>query len=296
MLGKIKQSEGGPPGYEEARHQGMKRMRTRILAATAAVLASAVVLAPPAAAQTDYYNTDKGRPVTIEDAYPVERYAFELQLAPVRLERESGGVYHWEIAPELAYGILPRTQLEVGFPLSFVDAGGEGGTEGLAGIEIAALHNLNVETRTLPALAVAAEVLLPVGGLAPDRAYTSLKGIATRTFSWARFHVNGQYTLGSGAEEGDEVGEASRWMAGIAVDRTLPLRSLLMTADVFAEQPLVDDEELAWTAEAGFRYQTSPQFNIDFGVGRRFAGGERGWSFTFGAAHAFAVRSLLPIR
>lgn len=266
-------------------------MRTRIFAATAAVLASGA-FARPADAQTDYYNTDKGRPVTVEDASPVERYAFELQLAPVRMERESGGEYTWEVAPELAYGILPRTQLEVGFPIAFQDAG----AQGLAGIEVAALHNLNVETRTLPALAVAAEVLLPVGGLGPDRAYTSLKGIATRTFSWARFHVNGQYTLGADAEEGDAVGEASRWMAGIAVDRTFPLRSFLVTADVFAEQPLVDDEELAWTAEAGFRYQTSPELNIDFGVGRRFAGGGQGWFLTFGAARAFAVRSLLPIR
>lgn len=271
-------------------------MRIQRLAAAAAVLAIGAVVRP-AGAQTDYYNTDKGRPVTIEDAYPVERYAFELQLAPVRLEREGGGDYSWEIAPELAYGILPRTQLEVGFPIVFRDASGdEGRAEGLAGIEVAALHNLNVETRTLPALAVGAEVLLPVGGLAPDRAYTSLKGIATRTFSWARFHVNGQYTLGSDAGEGDPVGEASRWMAGVAVDRTFPLRSLLVTADVFAEQPLVDDDELQWTAEAGFRYQTSPQFNIDFGAGRRFAGGEQGWFLTFGAAHAFAVRSLLPVR
>lgn len=283
-------------------------MRKRIFAALVAVLA----LVAPAAAQTDYYNTDKGRPVQVEDAAPVERYAFELQLAPVRLERESGGTYTWEIAPEIAYGIAPRTQLEVGFPVAFVDAGFYGRAEGLAGIEIGALHNLNLETRTLPALAVAGEVLLPVGGLAPDETYASLKGIATRTFSWARFHVNGQYTFGSDADEGDDVGddvgddwgnnvgddlgEASRWMAGIAVDRAFPLRSLLVTADVFAEQPLVEDEELAWTAEAGFRYQTSPQFNIDFGVGRRFAGGEQGWFLTFGAAHAFAVRSLLPIR
>jgi hypothetical protein len=49
---------------------GMESMKTRIFAATAAVLAS-VAAAPPAGAQTDYYNTDKGRPVTIEDAYPV---------------------------------------------------------------------------------------------------------------------------------------------------------------------------------------------------------------------------------
>lgn len=267
-------------------------MKIPIRAAAAAVLALGAA-AGPARAQTDYYNTDKGRPVQIEDAYPVERYAFELQLAPVRVEREGGGVYTWEIAPELAYGILPRTQLEVGFPIAFADVAGDGG---LAGIEVAALYNLNVETRTLPALAVAAEVLLPVGGLAPDRAYTSLKGIATRTFSWARFHVNGQYTLGSGAAEGEHAGEASRWMAGVAVDRTFPLRSLLVTADVLAEQPLVEGEELAWTAEAGLRYQTSPQLNVDLGVGRRFAGGDQGWFFTFGAAHAFALRSLLPIR
>jgi hypothetical protein len=292
-------------------------MQTRLklaggLAAAALALGAQAV---PAFTQTDYYNTDTGRPVRIEDAYPVERYAFELQLAPLRLERASGGVYNWEVAPEIAYGILPRTQLEVGFPLTLVDAGGEGQTEGLAGIEIAALHNLNVETRTLPALAVAGDVLLPVGSLGPDRAYASLKGIATRTFSWARFHVNGQYTFGPepglspetqpGMAADDVVVaprqpeaevEASRWMAGIAVDRTLPLRSLLVTADVFAEQPLADEEELTWTAEAGLRYQTSPQFNVDVGIGRRFAGGGQGWFFTVGAARAFAVRSLMPLR
>ena len=74
------------------------------------------------AAQTDYYNTDAGRPVRIEDAYPVERYAFEAQVAPLRLERADGGGYHWEIEPELAYGIFPRTQVEVGLPLTFQDA------------------------------------------------------------------------------------------------------------------------------------------------------------------------------
>ncbi|MEW5930243.1 MAG: hypothetical protein AB1941_22520 [Gemmatimonadota bacterium] len=263
----------------------------RTLAGAAATLAA---LHQPLAAQTDYYNTDTGRPVRIEDAAPTERYAFELQLAPLRLEREAGGAYHWEIAPELAYGILPRTQLEVGFPLVYVDAAGGGGASGLAGVEVAALHQLNVETRTLPSLAVAADVLLPVGGLAPEGVYTSVKGIATRTLSWARFHANAQYTFGDDLSDGEEAGEASRWMAGLAVDRTFPLRSMLVVADVFAEQPLHDGEELQWTAETGLRYQTSPQFNVDLGVGRRFAGGGQGWFFTFGASHAFAVRSLMP--
>ena len=263
--------------------------RRAIAAAGAAALA---FWAAPAAGQTDYYNTDAARPVRVEDAYPTERYAFELQMAPLRLERGPGGVYTWEVAPEIAYGILPRTHLEVGFPVRFVDAGGEAEAGGLAGIEVAALHNLNVETTTLPAFAVAADVLLPVGGLAPERAYTSVKGIATRTFAFARFHANAQYTFGSDPGAGEEAGEASRWMAGLAVDRAFPLRALLATADVFAERPL-GDGDLAWTVEAGVRYQLSPQFNVDLGVGRRFTGGEEGWFFTFGTARAFGVRALV---
>lgn len=242
------------------------------------------VLAGPAAGQTDYYNTDEGRPVRIEDAAAVERYAFEIQLAPLRLDLQ-GGSYIWEVAPELAYGILPRTQVEVAFPFAFLD----GGHQGLAGIEVSALHNLNTETRTLPALAVAGSVHLPVGPLASDDAYASVKGIATRTFSWARFHANAEYTFGPDA------GEEGKWMAGLAVDRAFPLRSLLVTADVFAEEPWADDVDLLWTAETGIRYQLSPQFNVDAGVGRRFAGAQ-GWFFTVGAAHAFALRSLLPGR
>lgn len=261
----------------------------RIVAGAALMMA----FGGPAAAQTDYYNTDKGRPVRVEDAYPVERHAFELQIAPLRLERAAGGVYNWEVAPEVAWGVLPRTQLELAFPLAHVDAGAAGKASGLAGIELSALYNLNNETRTLPALAIAADVLLPVGGLGPDRAYPTLKGIATRTFSRARFHANAEYTLGPDA---DEVGEASRWMAGIAVDRTFPIRSILVTADLFAEQALDPEESLSWTAEAGLRYQTSPQFNVDLGIGRRFAGDEQGWSFTVGVAHAFALRTLLPGR
>lgn len=247
-------------------------------------------------AQTDFYNTDARRPVRIEDAYPVERYAFEAQVAPLRLERSDGGRYHWEIEPELAYGILPRTYVEVGLPLLFSD--GEHGGEGFAlgGIDLKLFHNLNAETRTLPAFAVAANVLLPVGSVAPDRIYPAVTGIATRTFRLARVHVNGQYTFGSTPEMDDNVGEASRWLAGVAVDKTFPLQSALIIGDVYAEQPLHADEGVRWTVEAGTRYQLNPFFALDAGIGRHLSGDERGWFITFGAARAFAVRSLMPGR
>jgi hypothetical protein len=258
----------------------------------------------PAAAQTDYYNTDAGRPVLIEDAYPTERYAFELQLAPLRLERLGEGVYNWGVEPEIAYGILPRTHVEVGFPLSWIDAPGELGGFGPAGIDLSVLHNLNVETLGLPAFGVAAEAVLPVGKYAPDDPYVSLKGIATRTFTWARFHANARWTFGPEPEteigpggmiiENEAVEEPSRWMAGLAVDRALPLRSMLLIGNVYAERPIREDEEVEWNAGAGVRYQYSPRLALDAGIGRQLTGDEA-WFVTFGTAYAFAVRSLIPV-
>ena len=250
----------------------------------------ALVLAIPGfvGAQTDYYNTDAGRPLHVEDAYPVERRAFEIQAAPLRLERGAGGVYHWTVEPEIAYGILPRTQLEVGLPLSFIEATGTR-RSGMSGLDVSILYNLNVET-AIPAFGVAASALLPVGGLAPDEAYFAFKGIATRTFSWARFHLNGEYTVGDEPSATSTAPvEVTRWSAGIAVDRTFPLRSLLLGAEFLVQQPLAESEEQLLSATAGARYQLSPRWALDGGVGRRFTGDERAWYVTFGSAYAFGL-------
>lgn len=263
------------------------------------LLATALLFAPARTveAQTDYYNTDTGRPLTIEDASATERYAFELQLAPLRLER-SRGVYRWEVEPEIAYGIFPRTQLEIGLPLSYVDLGTGSSRSGIGGVGIALLHNLNAET-SIPALAVAGDVLLPIGSLAPEAAVFSAKGIVTRTLQWARFHLNGQYSFGAdgaaAAVDGDHGGaEVSRWLAGIAVDRTFPLRSMLFGAEVFAEKGRSVGAETQWNAAVGVRRQLSPAFNVDAGIGKQLSGDDRSWFATFGLARAFALRSLLP--
>jgi hypothetical protein len=268
----------------------------RNVARASIAVAALAAAASPLAAQTDYYNTDAGRPVQIEDAYPVERRAFEIQAAPLRLERARGGVYHWGIEPEIAFGILPRTQVELGAPLAFVDAGATGRASGLAGVDLSVLHNLNVET-AIPALGIAAGVLLPVGNLGPDEAYASIKGIATRTFTWARFHVNAEYTFGSelaantGSAESVGAGavELSRWMAGVAADRTFPLRSILVTAELFAREPLRADEDVEWNVGTGLRYQFRPRWALDGGVGRRLTGDDRAWYVTFGSAYAFGL-------
>lgn len=251
-------------------------------------------------AQTDYYNTDRGRPITVEDAYATERYAFELQLAPLRLERTNGGSYTWEIEPEIAYGIFPRTHIEVGVPIAYVDRGPVGKTVGAAGLDISMLHNLNAET-AIPAFGIAGELLLPFGGLAPERAYFSAKGIATRTLTWARFHFNGRYTFGENPAamplaSGGGAAEVSRWLLGLAVDRAFPLRSMLVTAESFVSKPIEQGDDAEWNIGAGIRYQVSPRFALDGGLEKRFTGADQGWLATFGMARAFSIRSLIPVR
>ncbi|HVE79540.1 MAG TPA: hypothetical protein VNA89_11785 [Gemmatimonadaceae bacterium] len=257
--------------------------RPAVLAAAALTVVAAAV---PAGAQTDYYNTDAGRPVQIEDAYPVERRAVEIQAAPLRLERQAR-VYHWGLEPELAIGILPRTQVEVAFPLVYLDAGVAGSLAALAGVKVSALYNFNAET-SIPALGVVGSVLLPVGGLGPDDAYFSAKGIVTRTLTWARFHLNAEYTFGPAAGEADAGAELSRWTAGIAADRTFPLHSLLLSAEAVAHEPL-DASEVSFDVATGARYQLTPRWAIDGGVGRHLTGEHRAWYFTFGSAYAFGL-------
>jgi hypothetical protein len=186
--------------------------------------------------------------------------------------------------------VLPRTQVEIRFPFGFRDQPGGSTSSGLAGIDVSALYNLNAETR-IPALAIAGDVLLPVGSLAPDRAYPSLRGIATRTFPPIRFHLNGQYTFGEELATGSlpPTLELSRWLAGVAVDRTFPLQSFLLTAEVFAQQPLVEDEDVEWVTGAGTRFQVSPRIAADAGLGYRMTGNDQGWYVTFGAAYALGL-------
>jgi Putative MetA-pathway of phenol degradation len=244
-------------------------------------------------AQNDYYNTDAGRPVLIEDAYALERRGLELQLSPLRLSRTRSGRYAWGMEPSLEYGIANRTQLEVGVPVTWLD-GSAGSAAGISGIDVSLLHTFNTETR-IPAFAVVGAVLLPAGRFAPRRAYPSIKGIMTRTFPDVRLHINAQYTFGNAVTSnvGSTVGtaskgmELSRWIAGAAVDHTFPLSSVLLTAEVFARRPLASAESVEWNSGVGARYQLAPRWALDAGLGRAINGPSQAWYLTAGGAYAF---------
>jgi len=251
------------------------------------------ILARPLAAQIDYRNLDRERPVATEDAYPVERHAFEL-LLPLRSERERGGDRLHLIPLEIEYGIFDNAQIGVGLPIAALDRTDADTEWGLAGLNMFGLYNFNTEGPVLPAVSLGADLALPVGSLAGDHARFSLRGIATRSWGLTRLHVNAARSFGSEDQPGVEI--TSRWSIGVAVDRTFFRQSLLLVGEL-RTQRLVDGTPVEVNAGIGARYQLSPTLVLDAGVARRLRSDVGpDYDLTVGLSHAFGLSWLMPGR
>ena len=113
-----------------------------------------------AAAQSDYYNLDAGRPTRVEDAVPTARHELEVQLANFRLERMGDGTLRWRLEPKLAYGVLPFTEIELRAPVMRIVPRAPAATStGIASLGLGAMHAFNLETSTVPAIALGGEFL-----------------------------------------------------------------------------------------------------------------------------------------
>ena len=261
------------------------------LSTTAAGLLLAAASAGRLTAQIDYRNLDDDRPVLTEDAYPVERHAFEI-LLPYAYQRERGGGELHAFTPELEYGIIRNGQLGLKLPVAGARAGGN--TDwGLAGLRLFALYNLNTESRHLPALAARADLLLPVGSLSGDATRVSLKAIATRSWGRTRFHVNAAWTIGD-EQRRAAVEPGNRWSYSLAVDRTLFRQSALLVGEIAVLRP-VRGAPVEVVAAVGTRYQWTTTTVFDLGVRRRLrqaVGPDL--AITAGFSHAFALPWLMP--
>jgi hypothetical protein len=240
-------------------------------------------------AQIDYRNLDDGRPVRAQDAYPIERYAFEL-VVPYELEQEEGADLHL-VAPELGYGIARNAQLEVELPFAAVRSGGS--TEwGFAGPRVGLLYNLNTDGPVLPAFSLGGRLALPLGDLAPDDPRLTLLGVATRSWGRTRLHLNAAATLGEAAAAA--VAADPDWSVSAAADRTLLRQSLLLIGELSAQGP-GDGDPTEVSVALGARMQLTPTLVADAGVTRRLtadSGPDLGMSL--GLSYIFGVAALMP--
>jgi hypothetical protein len=253
-------------------------------------LAVSWLAALPLGAQIDYRNLDDDRPTRVEDAYPAERYAFEL-LIPYRVEREGGVTVHASML-ELEYGIWPNAQIGFKAPLAAVHSSGAT-RSGLAGLRVLALYNFNTESLVLPAFSLRTDVTFPVGSLGGSDTHVTVKGISTRSFGRTRLHLNGAYSFGRDGTPA-AVEAADRWWYGAALDRTLFRQSLLLLAEVYALRS-ISSSPTEVTASLGLRWQWRPMAVLDLGVARRLRqNGGPDFAITIGISNAFAIPGLLP--
>lgn len=252
--------------------------------------------APDMDAQTwTYSNTDAGRPVRTEDASALPRYVLDAYLLPTVLADGGATGARWALRPGLTYGLVPRTQIELSLP--FGSAGREG-SPGVAGLQLATQYALNTETRTLPALALEAGLLAPLGSSGVARAHPSLKLLVTRSHFWGRVHVNAETSFGDETRDSTRVAarvvDLARWSTGLAVDRSLASQALLVTAEVLARQPLDSGKVVQWRMAAGLRYQLTPTLLLEGGLSGAPGGDAPSVAVSAGVSRATSITALLP--
>ncbi len=264
--------------------------RAVVTALFAAGVGSGIAVAP-LAAQTDFYNLDKHRPLRVEDAFATKRWAFELQASPLTLSQDRGeDLLRFRPSLELKHGLLPGLDVSVGTHAEVDRVGGETST-GLGTVELSSRANLWVESATLPAVGTRVTGHVPTDS--DESAWIEVRAMATRgLFGPVRAHLNGAWLGGDGRTED--------WWIGAALDYVLPFRHTLLLAETWVAEPrsLAGEEERRTIhTTAGFRYQVSPTLAMDAGVGRGWSGSHRqDWSITLGITHEFAVRTLMPLR
>jgi cell pole-organizing protein PopZ len=245
-------------------------------------------------AQTDYINTDRGRPLRIEDAMSIERYSLEFQLSPFRLDRSSLGDRR-SFEPSLTYGIAALTQLEIGTPFVSVRTARGGYSTMLGGIDLSLLRTLRIESEHAPSVALSAHATLPAGAAGPRSTTGTIGALLTRSFSGPfRIHANADFAVTSPAAWRDGA-DGERWTAGIGIDRPFALRSTLIGAEVFAEEP-IQRGATEWNVGVGVRTQLTPRWHLDAGFGRALTGRNVATRVNAGLTYAFGLRRFVSSR
>jgi len=217
----------------------------------------------------DHNNLDEGRPLRLEDAYPIAYGEFSAETG-VRfsLNRQSPDPVAFPI--EILYGAYWNLQLGLGSTLATeprtIDEAEKSGD-----LRTFALYNFNQETLQLPAFAAKLSLDFPTG-VRSRGVDTELKGIMTRSFGRIRSHLNVGYEFIGHAGDGRRTGRYE-----IVLGAQYPLGyprffNTTVLADVFTQQSVHAGESNPTGVEIGIRQQIAPLMVLDVGVGTEFAG------------------------
>jgi hypothetical protein len=234
----------------------------------------------------DHNNLDEGRPLQMEDAYPIAYGELSAETG-ARASHNRHGDDRVAFPIELLYGAYWNLHLGLSSTLvtspQTIDDPEKSGDLRLFG-----LYNLNQETLRVPALAVKLTLDFP-SGIRSRGVDTELKGIFTRTVGHGRVHLNAGYQFIGNARDAERDGRYEV-LLGAQYPWGYP-RSFTTTvlADVFTRQATRFNETNNSGVGIGMRRQIASSIILDAGIGSEFIGpSERDLFFaTVGASFGF---------
>jgi len=235
----------------------------------AVLVGVAVLFIATDAVAIDHTNLDEGRPLRLEDAYPIAHGEIAVE-AGAGLTLQRRGPDRGLFGVELLYGALPNLQLGIGSLLSTdpraIDEPPRSGD-----LHLSALYNFNQETLVLPAFAAKIGLNTPTGVGARGFG-VGLKGIVTKSVDRLGLHLNAGYEFLTASRDGERDGRYQ-----LALGASYPIGAPQFTrasliGDVFAEQSVHRGEATTVGTEIGLRYQLTPRVVWDVGMGTELAG------------------------
>jgi hypothetical protein len=223
------------------------------------------------AAALDHGNLDAGRPLRLEDPYPVAAGEWAVE-AGVGVEEARRGRDAGLARAEVLYGIAPNLHVSLEGTV-FAPVRAVRGAEDSGDVVVSGLYNLNQETLTLPAFGLEAAVALPTG---PDASGTDLevKGLVTRSWGRVGFHLNAGYALIGGARA-NERDRRYLLTAGASLPLGAPSHTrTLLVVDAFRDQAPSVRQAGVSGAEIGVRHQLTARTVLDAGTGTELRGPE----------------------
>jgi hypothetical protein len=241
-------------------------------------------------AQDDFRHLDEGRPLRVEDAYPIKYLEWEWEVG-FRGQAARGGVYDAAGLLEVKVGVARNFQFGVESHTAILRT--PSGTQiGVEGFQAHLLFNPNQEGTSTPALGVRIDLISSGLGEAGRADFGGrVRTMATRTIGAVRAHLNAGYVWASSADAG------SFWSGGLALDHALGLSSRLLAADVYLEVPSGGGPVRAWL-DGGARIQLRKSVVLDVGLFTRidrWSDGEANIGFTAGLSRGFGLSSLMSV-
>jgi hypothetical protein len=232
------------------------------------MLVVACLLAGPVWA-VDHNNLDEGRPLRLEDAYPIASGELSAETG-VRLSLNRQSPDRVAFPVELLYGAYRNLQVGIGSTLA-TEARTMDEAEKSGDLRTFALYNFNQETLRLPAFAAKLSLDFPTGRHSRG-VDTELKSIMTRSFGQIRAHLNVGYEFVGHATDGQRNGRYEIVLGGQYPVGYPRFMNTTVLADVFTQQSVHARETNPTGVELGIRQQVAPLTVLDIGVGTEFVG------------------------